>query len=305
MWILIRSVFSIESVALWTIIYCRQSQPFFPTIHKERTLPMSFTSSCRLFPVLSSFFITLEFVQQHLRRELLLRHRWLLSLSLLRPFTFDFIGRYLCFGINSTRFFGRLRCEHLCLQCISLLSNIYHVCWKRMPINPHRLFGCLKLEPTLLYSRLYLLTEYLALIGVMRCCIVPLAVLDILQLLICRGLMIWLQLDLSLWQQQVEDLVSLSNIEPIFLGFFVTERTWDRLLIVLNSFSRSHYLIIIWVRRIWAVNEIDLFLEVASLLLIRSCLPCHPVSHLIDAVELLRSILLLDVWQESLESNLC
>ena len=173
-----------------------------------------------------------------------------------------------------------------------------------MSINLHRLFGRFKLEPALLYSRLYLLMVYLALIGVMRCCIVPLAVLDILQLLICLDLMVWLQLDLSLWQQQVEDLVSLSNIEPIFLEFFVTERTWDRLLIVLNSFSRPHYLIIIWVRRIWAVNEIDLFLEVASLLLIQSGLPCHSVGHLTDAEELLGSILFPDVWKESLEGNL-
>jgi len=29
------------------------------------------------------------------------------------------------------------------------------------------------------------------------------------------------------------------------------------------------------------------------------------VSHLIDVVELLRNILLLDMWQESLESNFC
>src|SRR6185312_16603151 len=72
-------------------------------------------------------------------------------------------------------------------------SSIYHVCWKRMPINLHRLFGCLKLEPSLFYSRLYLLTKHFALIGVMRRCIVPLAVLDILQLLICRDLVVWLQ----------------------------------------------------------------------------------------------------------------
>ena len=67
-----------------------------------------------------------------------------------------------------------------------------------MPINLHRLIGCLKLEPTLLYSQLYLLTKHFALICIMRCRIVPLAVLDVLQLLICRDLVIWLQLNLTL-----------------------------------------------------------------------------------------------------------
>jgi len=74
-WLLVRPVFTIETVALRTIIHCRQSQPFFPTVHKERRLPMPFTSSCRFFPVLSSFLIMLEFIQQYLRCDLLLRHR--------------------------------------------------------------------------------------------------------------------------------------------------------------------------------------------------------------------------------------
>ena len=64
-------------------------------------------------------------------------------------------------------------------------------------IDLHRLLGCLKLEFALLYSRLYLLTKHLALICIMRCCIVPLAVLDVLQLLIYWDLMIWLQLNLA------------------------------------------------------------------------------------------------------------
>ena len=91
-----------------------------------------------------------------------------------------------------------------------------------MPINVHWLFGCLKLEPTLFYSRLYQLTKHFELIGVLRCCVVPLAVLDILQLLICRDLMIRLQLNLPFRQQQVKDLVSILSAlvtsNPYFSG---------------------------------------------------------------------------------------
>jgi hypothetical protein len=59
---------------------------------------------------------------------------------------------YLSFRINSSRLLGRLWCEHLCLQHVPFPSNIYHVSRKWVPINLHRLLGCLKLEPTLLYS---------------------------------------------------------------------------------------------------------------------------------------------------------
>ena len=149
---------------------------------------MPLMTSCRFFCVLSPLLITLEFVQQHLRRDLLLWCRRLLFL--LRLLAFSFIGHYLSFGVNSSRLFGRFRCEHLCLPRIPLHSNVYHVSWEWVSINLHRHFGCLKLEPTLLYSRLYLLTKHFALICIMRCRIVPLVVLDICQLLICRDLVI-------------------------------------------------------------------------------------------------------------------
>ena len=96
-WLLVRPVFTIETIALWTIIHCRQSQPFFPIVHKERTSPVPFMSSCRLFSVLSPFLITLELVQQHPGCDLLLWCRgFFLLLQLL---TFSLIGRYLSFRI--------------------------------------------------------------------------------------------------------------------------------------------------------------------------------------------------------------
>ena len=52
-------------------------------------------------------------------------------------------------------------------------------------------------------------------------------------------------------------------------------------------------------------GKVNFLLKVTPLLLVGFDLPCHLVSHLNDVVELLRNILLLDMWQESLESNFC
>ena len=140
---------------------------------------MSLMTSRSFLFVLSPFLVTLELVQQYLGRDLLLWCRGSFSL-LLQLLALSFISRYLSFRINSSKFLGRLRWEHLGLQCIYLSPNIYHIGREQVPIDLHRLLGCLKLKSTLLYSRLYLLTKHFALVCVMRRCIVPFAVLDVL-----------------------------------------------------------------------------------------------------------------------------
>ena len=61
-----------------------------------------------------------------------------------------------------------------------------------MPVNLHRLLGSFKLQPPLLESHLNLLLEDLALIGVMRCGIMPLAIFHMLELFFRWDLVVWL-----------------------------------------------------------------------------------------------------------------
>ena len=105
MWLLIRSAITIETIALRTVIYHRQSQSFLPTVHKQRTPPMPLIALCSFFSVLLSFMVMLEFFKQHLGCDLLLWCRRALSFTL-RLLPFDFIGRNLSFRVNSSRFPG-------------------------------------------------------------------------------------------------------------------------------------------------------------------------------------------------------
>ena len=64
-----------------------------------------------------------------------------------------------------------------------------------MPVDLHRLLGRFKFQPPLLESHLDLLSEDFALICIMRCGIVPLAVLHILELILRQDLVVRLQFD--------------------------------------------------------------------------------------------------------------
>jgi len=50
-------------------------------------------------------------------------------------------------------------------------------------------------------------------------------------------------------------------------------------------------------------GKVNFLLKVTPLLLIRSYLSCHPVSHLTHAIELMGSIFFLNMWQKPLKSN--
>jgi len=182
----------IKTIALRAIVNCWQSQPLFPTVDKERTPPVPIITAHFFLLELLFFTIMLELIEQHLRRDPPLWCRRTLSFFL-RLLPFDFIDQNLSSGINSP---SRLWRQHLCLEQILFPANIHHVCRERMLINFHRLLRGLKFEPSLLDGRLYLLMNNFSIIGVMRCCIVPLAIPHILELLVCWDFVIRLQLNL-------------------------------------------------------------------------------------------------------------
>ena len=69
-------------------------------------------------------------------------------------------------------------------------SFLHHVGGKRVLINLHRSLGSLKFKLSLLESQLNLLSEDFAFICIMQSCIVPLAILHVLELFFRRDLMI-------------------------------------------------------------------------------------------------------------------
>ena len=143
---------------------------------------MFFLTTCFLFSVLLPFTITLELVQQHLRCNTSLWSQIAFSFFL-RLLPFDFIGYYMCFGINNSRFLSRLRCQDFSLRRILLFVYVHHVCREWMLINLHRPFGSFKFKLPLLESQLNLLTKDFAFIRVMRGRIVPLAIFYVFELL--------------------------------------------------------------------------------------------------------------------------
>jgi len=70
----------------------------------------------------------------------------------------------------------------LLMSRFSLSLSIQHICGERMLVDLYRLlsFGGIELNSPRLYSRLQLLTEHFAFICIMRCCIMPLTILDFL-----------------------------------------------------------------------------------------------------------------------------
>ena len=68
---------------------------------------MFFLTSCLFLSALLSLTVMLELTQQHLRREMSPQSRRTFDL-LLQLLPFDFIGYYLCFGINISIFLSRL-----------------------------------------------------------------------------------------------------------------------------------------------------------------------------------------------------
>ena len=132
------------TITLGTIICRWQCQPFFPAVDKERTSPMFFLMTCFLFSVLLPFMITLKLIQWHLKCNTSTRCRRTFGLFLW-TLPFDFIGRYLRFGINSPRFLGRWWCQNLGLRRTFVFGHVYHVRGERMPVNLHRPFGSFKL----------------------------------------------------------------------------------------------------------------------------------------------------------------
>ena len=66
-----------------------------------------------------------------------------------------------------------------------------------MLVNFHRLLRSFKLEPPLFDGQLYLLMKKFAIIGIMRCCVVPLAIPHVLELLVRWDFVIGFQLNLS------------------------------------------------------------------------------------------------------------
>lgn len=67
-------------------------------------------------------------------------------------------------------------------QPAAINRAMHHVHRKRMSIDLHRPLSIIKLDSSLFDDRLDLLSENLALIGMVRSCVMPLAVLSLLQL---------------------------------------------------------------------------------------------------------------------------
>ena len=94
------------TITFGAIISRWQGQPFFPAVDKERASPMLLLMTCFLLFALLPFTVTLELFQQHLRCDTSTWRRWTFSF-IQWTFSFDLIGRYLRFRINSSIFLGR------------------------------------------------------------------------------------------------------------------------------------------------------------------------------------------------------
>ena len=110
-----------------------------------------------------------------------------------------------------------------------------------MPINLHRLLGCIKLDASLINSQLNLLTEYFTVICMMGDGVMPLAISLFLELFSRRESMIGRQLNLLLLQQHIKYLVGLINVEIIPFNILTDPRAYDRLL-GFNPFSNANLL---------------------------------------------------------------
>ena len=56
MWLLVRSVFTVETIAFWTVVHCWQSQAFLPIVHKEKDI------SSALHVVVQTLLCTVSFL---------------------------------------------------------------------------------------------------------------------------------------------------------------------------------------------------------------------------------------------------
>jgi hypothetical protein len=98
-------------IALWTILCRQQFDPFFPAVLEEWTSSMSFVASSPLFSFSCFLLLTLELIDQHLRRD---RSLWLhIFFSNQQPFSFDINSGCLYLGINNSFLLRRFRCQQL------------------------------------------------------------------------------------------------------------------------------------------------------------------------------------------------
>ena len=100
---------------------------------------------------------------------------------------------------------------------------------------------CIKYEPSLLNSPLYMLLENSTLISRMRSSVVKFAELLILQLIRGQHNMIIGQLDLPLLKQEIKELVRLCDVEIIAFFDSSSLRVWHHYcLLTLILFSHSN-----------------------------------------------------------------
>ena len=152
---------------------------------------MLLLTTCLFVSALLSFSVMLEFVQQHLRRDTPPWRRRTSGLFLW-TLSFDYIGHYLCFGVNSSRFFGRRRLQDLGLRKTLVFGHVHHIGGKWMLINLPRPVRSFKFQLSLLEGQLNLLSEDFALICIMRHGVVPFAALHVLEFFFRRDFVVWL-----------------------------------------------------------------------------------------------------------------